>query len=714
MLVQAKITFAVLFSLLAAVPAAAEVGAPADLRWHDTRGRIYGPEAVREADATVFVFSSTTCPCANGYNGRVEELARDLVPRGVRFFRVFVGADAEPSLVAAYVAARKLTVPSVPDPDGALAALLKAGVTPTAVVLDRQGKVRYRGRIDDNPNPQAVVREDLREALTDLLSGRPVRQEKTSAIGCAIQVAANNPAERRPILEDGLGDVDFPVTTASAEAQRYFNQGMSRWFGFNFPEAEASFREAVRLDPGCAMAHWGIALSLGMTYNFDFEPERLPEADAAVQRALDNAAGATPRERALIEALAVRHTPGKAMMEQLRPYHAAMARVYFADPADVNVAVLYAASGMDLNPWKLWTPDGQPAPGTLEVILVLEDAMRRDPNHIGANHYYIHATEASPHPERALEAAARLAAQAPNSGHLVHMPSHTYIRLGDYRAAAVANRRAAAIDAAYFEAVGQPTPYAGYYLHNLDFIVASLLFDGQSREAIAVARELSREAGRLAPDFGPVFCAGGSGLMTIYSRFGMWDEIMRAPAPLPDDPFANLAWRYARGMALVAQGKPAEAEQELAALKLVAPMLTQAASEIPFPGMPEGFALVARTAEHHLAGRLAAAAGDGNAAIRHYQQAIAAEDAIPYLEPPLWRHPVRESLGALLLTQGRPAEAEAEFREALRVHPHSGRALFGLAEALQRQNKAGEAADTRRRFEEAWARADVMLTLGDL
>jgi tetratricopeptide (TPR) repeat protein len=294
------------------------------------------------------------------------------------------------------------------------------------------------------------------------------------------------------------------------------------------------------------------------------------------------------------------------------------------------------------------------------------------------------------------------------------MPSHTYIRLGDYRASAAANRRAAAVDAEYFQAAGKPSAYASYYLHNLDFIVASLLFDGQSKQAIAASRDLGREGARWAPEFLPVFCGGGSGLMTVYSRFGMWDEILRAPAPPAEDPFANLGWHYARGMAFAARRDMAAGEKELAALEALAPELEKATAGIPIPGMPEGFKQVARTARLHVAGKLAAAKADVDGALRLYREAVRAEDAIPYLEPPLWRHPIRESLGALLLSRGMAAEAETTFREALKIHPRSGRALFGLAEALEKQGKKAEAETTRRQFEDAWARADVKLSLADL
>jgi tetratricopeptide (TPR) repeat protein len=683
------------------------------LAWRDTDGHAYGGADLKQAPATVFVFGSTTCPCADRYNGRVAELAAELAPRGARFFQVFSGEEAEREAVRRYVASRKITLPVVTDRSRALAARFGAKVTPTAVVLGSDGRVRYRGRIDDNPDPQAVVRQDLRLVVEALLRKAPVPVRETRAIGCTLG-GSKAPASARPKLVSGIGAMTFPITTRSAEAQRYFNQGVNRWFGFNFPEAEVSFREAARLDPECAMAQWGIALSLGMTYNMDFTPERLPEAEQAVQKAVALAQKATPKERALIEALAVRHSPGKDMLAQLQPYHEAMSTVYLTYPEDVNVAVLYAASGMDLRPWALWTRDERPAPGTLEILLVLEDALRRDPNHIGANHYYIHATEASPFPERALQCTGRLAAQAPESGHLVHMPAHTFLRVGDYTSSAQANRRAAAVDSAYFTGTGKSTGYAGYYAHNLDFIVASLMFSGRSKEAIQASRDLAREAGRWAPEVAGVMCGGGSGLMTVYARFGKWDEILRAPAPLPENLFGGITWRYARGRALAARKDFAGAEKELAALIELEPAVAQIAEQIPLPGLGAGLVQATRTARLHLAGKIAASGGKTEEAIRLYREAVEAEDAIPYLEPPLWRHPVRETLGALLIQQGKPAEAETLFREELKLHRRSGRALFGLAECLERQGKRDEAAAVRREMDEAWSKADVKLTLAEL
>jgi tetratricopeptide (TPR) repeat protein len=291
------------------------------------------------------------------------------------------------------------------------------------------------------------------------------------------------------------------------------------------------------------------------------------------------------------------------------------------------------------------------------------------------------------------------------------MPSHTFFRVGDYRGSVQANRSAAAIDSAYFTSTGKATGYATYYAHNLDFIVASLMWEGRGREAVEASRELGREAAKWTPEFAPLMCGGGSGLMTVYSRFGRWNEILRAPAPDADNPFAAIPWRYARGMALAARKDVSGAEKELAELGNMLPIIEEIAAGIPVPGLGEGLIQAVRTARFHLAGKIAVAKGDPDGAARLYRQAIEAEDAIPYGEPPVWRHPVRETLGALLIGQGKAAEAEVLFREELRIHRRSGRALFGLAESLERQGKQDEAAKARREFEEAWARADEKLSL---
>lgn len=681
------------------------------LAWSDLQGRRYTAVNGRPS---VLIFGSTTCPCANGYVPRIAELARRFDGDGVRTFLIFSATDATRKGVEEYAAKRKLTLPLVLDTGGRLAARLRAVATPTAVVIDAGGKVRYRGRIDDNPDPQGVVRQDLKLALEELLAGKQVRVARTQAIGCGIG-GGKAEAVRAVVLEEGLGKVDFKVTTGSPAAQKFFNQGLNRWYGFNFPEAERAFRQAVRLDPGCAMAHWGIALSLGMSYNVDFDPMRIGEADAAIAKAISLLGKASPREQAFIRALSKRHSANtvKDMPALLEEYRREMGKLFYARPNDADAAVLFAASLMDLRPWALWSRDGRPQPGTMEAIMALEAAIRLDPQHIGAHHFYIHATEASPHPERALPSAKKLGSLAPRSGHLVHMPSHTYIRTGDFFMAAATNRTASNVDDRYFSGVGKGTAYAGYYVHNLDFLVASHMLAGRYEDAVAVSRELTVMGGKYAPEVMPIFCGGPSAIMAVYERFGKWDEILKAPAPDASNPFSTHLSVYARGMAQAARGNVAEAEKELATLDRMTPEVVKAVPEVPNPGLSEGLRRAVKTAHLALAGRVAFLKKDNTRAIELYRQAIKEEDAIPFTEPPLWRHPVRELLGSLQLQTGQAAEAEKTFREALREQPGSGRALFGLWKALEAQGKA-EAASAKAAYEKAWARATTRLTVEGL
>jgi tetratricopeptide (TPR) repeat protein len=662
----------------------------------------------------VLIFGSTTCPCADGYNPRIDDLARRFDGEGVRTFMVFSAPEATRKAVEEYAAKRKISLPLVLDAGGKLAARLNARTTPTAVVIDAAGKVQYRGRIDDNPDPQAMVRQDLKLALEELLAGKKVQVARTLAIGCGIG-GEKADAGKAVALEEGLGKVDFKVTTQSPQAQKFFNQGLNRWYGFNFPEAEKAFREAARLDPECAMAYWGIALSLGMSYNVDFSPDRIGEAEAAIAKAMTLVEKTSPREQAFIRALSKRHSANtvKDLPALLEEYRREMGKVFYTRPNDADAAVLFAASLMDLRPWALWSRDGRPQPGTMEAIMALETAMRLDPDHIGAHHYYIHATEASPNPERAIPSAKKLGALAPRSGHLVHMPSHTYIRTGDFFLAAATNRQASNVDDRYFTGVGKGTAYSGYYIHNLDFLVASHMLAGRYDEAAATSRELSAMGAKYAPEIIPLFCGGPSGIMAVYERFGKWDEILKAPAPPAENPFMTHLWHYARGMAQAARGNTAEAEKELAILDQMTPEVVKAVPEVPNPGLTEGIRQALKTAHLALAGRVAFLKKDNARAVELYRQAIREEDAIPFTEPPLWRHPVRELLGSLYLQTGRLAEAETVFREALVEQPGSGRAHFGLWKALEAQKKP-EAAAAKAAFDKAWARATTQLTVEGL
>lgn len=695
-----------------AAPAAkARAGAARPLlKWQDLQGRSYA--ASRSEAASVLVFGSTTCPCADGYNSRLLALAERYQARNTRFFLVFSTPGVSRAEVEKYIRSRKIPFPVVHDADGRLAKRLAVAATPTAVLLKPDGGVAYRGRIDDSPEPVAVRREYLREALDAVLAAKPVTVAQTRAIGCSVSGKKAEAAGGPVLLAEGIGKVTFPVT-ANAAAQPYFAQGMARWYGFNFPEAERSFREALRRDPDCAMAHWGLALTLGMNFNVDFDPARVPEGRAAIRKAVSLLEKVTPKERALIQSMALRYDRPE-QEQSLEPYREEMARVCKAYPEDLNVAVLYAAAIMDLRPWKLWTKDGRPEPGTPEALQVLEDVLRRDPNHIGANHYYIHLTEASPNPERALPSARRLADLAPQSGHLVHMPAHTYIRVGDFLNSAVSNNRAASIDRAYFAREGKATRYVGYYVHNLDFLIASYLMDGRAADAVETARKLADVTAAMTPEEKPIWCGSASGVLSVYARSGKWDEILKAAAPSEMDPFTTTMWRYARGMACVARRDLSGAERELRELEKVAVIAEGAVPAISVPGFTESFKKSYAVTVPVLAGKVALWKGNGEEALRLLREAVAIEDSMPYYEPATWRYPVREALGGALLKLGRPAEAETAFREDLKRNARNGRSLFGLMHALDRQGKKDEAARVREQFTEVWQRADMKLTPEDL
>jgi tetratricopeptide (TPR) repeat protein len=697
--------------MLAMAAIAAPEGGSGAVAWRDMRGATHAA-ADGDSRATVLLFGSTRCPCADGYTSRVRQLAAEYAPRGVRFFAVFSGAAVPRAEVAAYTESRRLAFPAVHDTSERLARQYGAKVTPTAVLLT-EGAVRYHGRIDDSPEPVAVRRQYLREALDAVLAGRRVALAQTAPVGCAVGAQKGEKPTGPPKLVEGIGTVRFPITTTKGEAQRYFAQGMARWYGFNMPEAERSFREVVRLDPECAMGWWGITLSLGMDYNEGYDPERLPEARAAIRKALSLARYATAKEQALIRAMAVRNDTDD-QKKALAPYRAAMARVHRSYPQDDNIAVLYAASIMDLRPWALWTKDRKPLPDTAEALRVLEATLRRDPNHIGANHYYIHATEGTGTPEKALPSARRLAALAPNSGHLVHMPAHTYMRVGDYANSSASNELASQVDRLYFAAEGKPTRYAPYYLHNLDFLIAADMMGGRVKPAVEAARQLAEVAAQLTPADAPLWCGSASGIIAVYARCRQWDDILKAAAPPEANPFATAMWRYARGMAYAAKRDRASAERELAALRTEAVAAEKAVPVVPIPGFTESFQKTYRLLVPVLSGKVALLSSDGEAALAHFRQGVEIEDTLPYLEPATWRYPVREALGGALLTLNRPKEAEAVFRADLQRNPNSGRSLFGLMTALERQGRRDEASRVRAQFQEAWKRADIQLRAEEL
>ncbi len=510
-----------------------------------------------------------------------------------------------------------------------------------------------------------------------------------------------------PALLDTLGSYHRPISSHSPEAQAYFDQGLRLLYAFNHEEAQAAFEEAARRDPTCAICFWGAALSLGPNINLPALPERAEAAWQFVKKAQELATGASPVERALVGALARRyaHPPPRDAQAQRAldtAYANAMRTAARQFPTDPDVATLFAEAMMDLRPWQLWTLDGKPEPGTLELISVLEGVLAAHPQHPGANHYLIHAVEASPHPERGLAAAERLKTLEPGAGHLVHMPSHVYIRTGRYAESSEANRRAIAADAA----VANDHPiYATYVAHNFQFLWASTLMEGRSAESLQAARDmlarLPLEMLKGMQEMSYLLAYPVLGL----ARFGRWKDVLAEPLPAADFPIPLALFHAERGLALVRTADLTGATAELAQLDALRAQLPGDAKVVMNSARD-----ILGIARDVLAAELARAQGDLPAALARFQRAVAAEDALRYDEPPDWPYPVRHQLGAALLTAGRAQQAEAVYRADLQRHPHNGWALYGLAQSLEAQGKTAQASAARRDFSEAWKHADVSLS----
>ena len=496
-------------------------------------------------------------------------------------------------------------------------------------------------------------------------------------------------------LMSGFGAVHHPIQTSSPEAQKFFDQGLSLLYGFNHEEAIRSFERATELDPRAAMPLCGTALALGPNINLDVDPDREKKAYDVSRRALELVSAAPPREQAYVKAVARRYSlDPKADLKALAgDYVTAMRDLAAAYPDDLDAATLYAESLMDLRPWKLWKTDGTPEAGTDEIVAVLESVLKRDPSHLGANHYYVHAVEGSLHPERALPSAARLETLAPASGHLVHMPAHIYMRTGDYARAADANEKAAEADRSYIARTHAEGVYPlMYYNHNLQFLAAAAMMEGKPEVAAKAAAELASNTAPVAREMPmaefvvpmPYFVA---------LRFGKWKEVLAMPDPDPALPVTTAVWHYARARALSETGDRAGAEKERAAF-------LEAKSKIPAdaPWGNNTAADVLAVAEDSLEASLESGA---DARLARWKSAVARQDALVYDEPPAWYYPVRESLGAALLRAGKAAEAEAAFRADLERNPRSPRSLLGLEASLQAQHRAEDARSVEAQYDGA-------------
>jgi tetratricopeptide (TPR) repeat protein len=518
-----------------------------------------------------------------------------------------------------------------------------------------------------------------------------------------------------PVLIPGLGHHHHLISTTSPEAQAFFDQGLTLVFAFNHEEAARSFQRASELDPHSAMAFWGIALALGPCINLDVDPPHEKAAYDAVQKALSLAQGAKESERDYIQALTKRYSPDPNVdLRKLDAEYAnAMRELSKHYPDDLDAATLYAESLMDLHPWKLWGLDGRPTEGTLEIVAVLESVLLRNPYHLGANHYYIHATEASPHPEWALASAGRLESLAPAAGHLVHMPAHTYFRVGDYSASARSNAIAAETDRVYLRDTGTTGSMYDilYYAHNLQFLAAADCMEGRFADA-------KRAADELATHIGPMV-SGNQAMAEPYVptpifvllRFHRWDQLLKLPPPDSKLAITTAFWHFARGSAAAATGQIATAEMERSALQAARKETLTDTEFSMFSNKAQTFLDLAASI---LDARIAAAHADHGRAIEYWMNAVQFEDRLYYGEPPEWFYPVRESLGAALMLIGQAEQAEKVFRADLQQYPRNPRSLFGLWKSLQAQQKTSDAQWVQKEFEAAWKNADVPLELGDL
>ncbi|HYK20507.1 MAG TPA: tetratricopeptide repeat protein, partial [Pyrinomonadaceae bacterium] len=467
-------------------------------------------------------------------------------------------------------------------------------------------------------------------------------------------------------LVTGLGDINHPVTTKNPEAQKFFNQGLSYIYAFNHEEAVRSFKQALQLDPQMAMAYWGISLAMGSNYNVPADGPALLQAYSNLQKAIELAPKASEQDRAYINALSKRYS-ADVQVDQHKlaiDYKNAMRQLAKDYPDDLDAATLYAESMMNLRPWHLWTLDGKPEEDTLEIVSVLEGVLRRDPNHSGANHYYIHAVEASTNAERALPSAARLGKIAPKAGHLVHMPSHVYIRTGDYYQAAQANVDAIAVDREYMTKSGNNGLYPMlYYNHNVHFLASASAINGRFADSIKSARDLEANV-KPAVKAMPMLEMFLPYPLVSLTHFGKWDEILKEPQPDPSLKITTAFWHFARGSAYAATKQTANAEAELAALRTVDKTMTENVRMFN-----NAAADVMKVAEFTLEGRIAYTRGDKTAAVEQLTKAVAAEDATNYSEPADWDLPTREVLGGVLLASGDYAAAEKVFRAEIQRRP---------------------------------------------
>ena len=519
----------------------------------------------------------------------------------------------------------------------------------------------------------------------------------------------------RPVeLLLGLGDGRVPITTRDELAQAFFDQGMALLYGFNHDEAARSFRRASELDPDAAMPYWGLALAIGPNYNDSaVDAARAKATYETVQTALARAPRASEREQAYVRAVAKRYAspdPASDWLAFQHDYSDAMRELSHAYPDDLDTATLFAESLMMLRPWQLWTLSGEPAPGTLELVAVLESVLRRNPSHAGANHFYIHAVEASKNLERAIPSAERLMTLVPGAGHLVHMPGHIFLQTGDYELAAKTNVAAAEADRAFVERSGASGMYPlMYWTHNIHFIAYARMRQGRYEDALAAARAM---VDNVDPGIAGMQMLEGFATypLSVMLAFRDTGAILAEPSPPADRELVGAFWHYARGVAHAARGELAEAEAERDAFGAAVEAVPED-DRFVINNTAADFLAVAGAV---LEAEITTARGETEQALASWKRAAERQTALQYDEPPPWYEPVAQRPAVELLRAGRGAEAETVFRGALAAKPRDGRLLFGLAKSLRAQGREGDASLVERQLAAAWDSSARALRVEDL
>ena len=515
-------------------------------------------------------------------------------------------------------------------------------------------------------------------------------------------------------LHPDLGSYHHPITTKSEEAQKYFDQGLTLLYGFNHDEAARFFRRVAQLDPDAAMAYWGLALAIGQNYNDTaVDVLRASATYDAVKKAVELSPKVSEREQAYIGALTKRFAsadPDSDWKQFHIDYSNAMREVTKKYPDDLDAAVLFAESLMMLRPWQLWTLEGEPAPGTLELVAVLESVLKHNPDHPAANHFYIHAVEASPNLERAIPSASRLMKLVPGAGHLVHMPGHIYLQTGDFELAAKANVDASNADKAFVQRTGATGVYPlMYWTHNIHFISYARAQQGRYEDAKQSALDMVRNVGDADMEMQMLEAFHLYPLIADL-RFNRWDEILATPAPKPERKLLHAFWLYARAMAQVRKGDMKSAAATRTEFESRRKVIPEDSLYLINNKSSDFLALAAAT----LDAEFAWAKGEKEKSVEDWRRAIVLESKIQYDEPPAWHYPLRQSLGAALLRTGNAAEAEKVFREAIAKRPRDGRLLFGLWQSLLAQKRDNEAKFVENQFRTAWKDATVELRVEDL